>query len=832
LPQDWNPIPRCDQLSLSKGSGIKIEAPRVYWGHPDGPTTFDDHKKGVVKGTKAYSNVNYIPFLIEPWPSDKIGPIQNAPDPVIIVPGIMGSWNISGRWQLDPIFHTYDNLMEALIAAGYKENSLNEDKPTLFTFPYDWRVDNNLTAGLLKEKILQVKAITGASKVDIIAHSMGGLVARSYIEGDNYQNDIDQVVFLGTPHQGSPESYLGYEGAYFRSNIGPIKKYLFQIEAATQGYLDLTDYIRAEVPTVEQLLPIYDYLKDKQPDNTYQIRPYPLNYPQNNYLENLNSAEAVSLLKQRANITNIVADLGADSTLNYLKVIADPDITDNKWQSGYPENLDINLDSLEMGNGDSTVPLISADSLSEVEIFKTGISDHTNLPTVMQKEIVKTLTGKLPAGYFNSKITATIKRWAFFRVYSPVDFAVIAPDGNRIGKDFISNTEVNEIPDAFYSGFNGHEEFILIPNPQDGEYKVELQGVDNGGEYTLADSLIDGDKETGREFTGTIAPAQVRDFNITYSAVAENPISNLEPVDTMPPVVIINKPAEADEYPYSDSLVIDYTATDDFSGLASAAIFLDGQEITATTVKLSDYLLGRHSLAVQAVDKAGNQAVEQVNFTIIDNVPPIVAISRPIAGGEYPHSDSLIIDYSATDDFSGIATTTITIDGQAVASTTINLFDYALGGHALVITAWDKAGNQAVEQVNFEIIADIDSTISDIKEIYECGWLKKGIYRALLENAFKLLKIEAKFFDKEQKLNEKLIRKTRDDRKLNDKQKQKQIEQYNKKLTEPKKNRAKAIDHSLDIIVVLLNNAKKQNKINQAGYDIILSDINYLRINL
>jgi len=75
LPQDWNPIPRCDQLSLSKGSGIKIEAPRVYWGHPDGPTTFDDHKKGVVKGTKAYSNVNYIPFLIEPWPSDKTGPV-------------------------------------------------------------------------------------------------------------------------------------------------------------------------------------------------------------------------------------------------------------------------------------------------------------------------------------------------------------------------------------------------------------------------------------------------------------------------------------------------------------------------------------------------------------------------------------------------------------------------------------------------------------------------------------------------------------------------------------------------------------------------------------
>jgi len=107
--------------------------------------------------------------------------------------------------------------------------------------------------------------------------------------------------------------------------------------------LDLTDYIRVQVPTVEQLLPIYDYLKDKQPDDSWQLRPYPLNYPQNNYLEQLNSQANTALLNQRVDITNIVSDLGADSTLNYLKVIADPDTTDNQWQSGYPEDLDNNL---------------------------------------------------------------------------------------------------------------------------------------------------------------------------------------------------------------------------------------------------------------------------------------------------------------------------------------------------------------------------------------------------------------------------------------------------------------------------------------------------------
>ena len=133
----------------------------------------------------------------------------------------------------------------------------------------------------------------------------------------------------------------------------------------------------------------------------------------------------------------------------------------------------------------------------------------------MQKEIIKTLTGEEPTDYFNNKITATIKRWLFFRVYSPVDFAVIAPDNRKVGKDFIDNTEINEIPNAFYSGFNGQAEFILIPNPSDGKYKIELQGVANGGEYTLANSIIDGSIETSREFSGSIAPAQQRDFNIT-----------------------------------------------------------------------------------------------------------------------------------------------------------------------------------------------------------------------------------------------------------------------------------------------------------------------------
>ncbi len=43
-----------------------------------------------------------------------------------------------------------------------------------------------------------------ASKVDIICHSMGGLVSRDYIQSNLYKNDVNKLITLNTPHSGSP----------------------------------------------------------------------------------------------------------------------------------------------------------------------------------------------------------------------------------------------------------------------------------------------------------------------------------------------------------------------------------------------------------------------------------------------------------------------------------------------------------------------------------------------------------------------------------------------------------------------------------------------------
>ncbi len=56
-------------------------------------------------------------------------------------------------------------------------------------------------ADRLKDTIDNIKLITGSDKVDIVAHSMGGLVTRRYIQ-EYGPYDIDNLILIGTPNNG------------------------------------------------------------------------------------------------------------------------------------------------------------------------------------------------------------------------------------------------------------------------------------------------------------------------------------------------------------------------------------------------------------------------------------------------------------------------------------------------------------------------------------------------------------------------------------------------------------------------------------------------------
>jgi pimeloyl-ACP methyl ester carboxylesterase len=86
--------------------------------------------------------------------------------------------------------------------ADYDQISLD---PNLFVFAYDWRRSNVTAAVQLKEYVEVVKRFhPEADQVNILAHSMGGLVARRYIL-DN-PGTVNKLITLGSPWLGAPKA--------------------------------------------------------------------------------------------------------------------------------------------------------------------------------------------------------------------------------------------------------------------------------------------------------------------------------------------------------------------------------------------------------------------------------------------------------------------------------------------------------------------------------------------------------------------------------------------------------------------------------------------------
>ncbi len=100
-------------------------------------------------------------------------------------------------------------LYERLRPISACNNSQND--ADLFVFAYDWRNSNWTSARDLDEFIQCIRSSQGNPanfKVRIVAHSMGGLVARRYIlnkKQNNLPHYVDRMVSLGTPWLGSPK---------------------------------------------------------------------------------------------------------------------------------------------------------------------------------------------------------------------------------------------------------------------------------------------------------------------------------------------------------------------------------------------------------------------------------------------------------------------------------------------------------------------------------------------------------------------------------------------------------------------------------------------------
>jgi triacylglycerol esterase/lipase EstA (alpha/beta hydrolase family) len=92
----------------------------------------------------------------------------------------------------------WDKMIRALHHAGHSVHAV--DLEPIFTSIDDY-------AAHIEQAVILLQNQTGASKVALVGHSMGGLAIRAWMRTYGHSR-IRQVITLGTPHQGTPSARL------------------------------------------------------------------------------------------------------------------------------------------------------------------------------------------------------------------------------------------------------------------------------------------------------------------------------------------------------------------------------------------------------------------------------------------------------------------------------------------------------------------------------------------------------------------------------------------------------------------------------------------------
>ena len=175
---------------------------------------------------------------IDEKPDDGIEPVSLLPD-LHILPGVWAP----GKG--------YDRLVARLSGLGYREAVPGDGAPpaSLLPVPYDWRLSNRYNGQRLKmivEPALDRWRAQGGpyqdARIVFVCHSMGGLVARWYIEQCGGAELTRKLITLGTPYRGAARALSPLVNG-IRADLGRFS-------------VDLTEFARS-MPSLYQLLPEY-----------------------------------------------------------------------------------------------------------------------------------------------------------------------------------------------------------------------------------------------------------------------------------------------------------------------------------------------------------------------------------------------------------------------------------------------------------------------------------------------------------------------------------------------------------------------------------------------
>lgn len=365
-----------------------------------------------------------------------------------------------------------------LVADTLRNNFEMEGGRNYFEFAYDWRLDNSLAAQKLQQLsqrwLDEWRRSSGnaEAKLILIGHSMGGLVARYFLEVLEGWRDTRILITFGTPYRGSLNA-LNFIANGFVKKVGFLK------------LLDLSDMLRS-FTSIYQLLPIYPCY-DQRGDGSYVYLKDATNVP------HLAPARIARAFEFHDKIKDAVKRHEADEEYIRNRYRIHPIVGtyqptfQSAWWNGSAVEVLQEYEGNDMG-GDGTVPRVSATpiemSKAHAEVFVAG--QHASLQNA--DSVLFHLRGLLGDESINLDLFKAIPA----RIGLDVDDAFASDEpvtlrGRSESNDdltaFIVNTATGQVVGSgrLNKGLGEWQELEFPPLPE-GTYRATLNGTDGNSE--------------------------------------------------------------------------------------------------------------------------------------------------------------------------------------------------------------------------------------------------------------------------------------------------------------------------------------------------------------
>jgi len=656
----------------------------------------------------------------------------------------------------DKLFDYSEGLMSDLNTQGYKQNQY------LFTFPYDWRYgvtgtfgNGSTTVDLLQAKIQEIRNITHSDKIDVIAHSTGGLLVKKYVMDNPADHHIDKAIFVGVPNTGAPKAIKtlvqGDNFNIYGLNDQEMKK------------------ISRNLPIIYDLFPSQKYFATK--GSYYKVVKQnafgmvsgveQLDFDQTNDLLIQKGFNSQALINARELHTAAFDDYdlrtaGVDLySIVGCKADSIASVVEKRITSLFGQEFSL-YDAPETKPGDGTVPLESATNLpvDQSKKYYALKSDHGKMLSQngIRQEIINLATGSGlsvdPEIITQDFAKCDTKEQAMY-VYSPVDIEVTDEQGNTLG--FAPDGSLqNDIPNAGFYVF-GERKFVFLPTDNSQHYNVNLKGTDNGS-FTFKTQEIanaSGSRSLGQMAVFSDIPVTASTAG-TFSFDGGGAVMKLDTagdgsIDQISPSAILNSYQSQDLVSptttlsvagtegnlgyFRSDVTINLQAIDPLipgfesqtSGVLKTKFKLDDQDYGIYDAAVVVQTEGLHTLTYYSIDRAGNEEQPKLFSFTIDKTPPEVTVQFNLSLKD--------LEFKGVDNLSLAANTAISDNDNM-----ITLTDQAGNATKLILKDKNRKKSMKTELVDIKY-NDVSAKLA--KNRFDFAWEfdKKGQLKFLSQHA-------------------------------------------------------------------------------------------------